>query len=141
MKERESTRRFVERTNRLLSEMRTEQFAFAARAGEWQPHVNVYRYPSHYEVVVELAGVESRDVAVTMPDDRQLVIKGTRRWPDLQCAETGTPCHRTTLLEIEDGAFAREISLREAVQRESIGVDYRDGLVWIRIPLKEARGG
>ena len=137
MKEPEHTRRFLERTNRLVGEMHKEQFAHTARAGGWEPHVNVYRYPRHYEVVVELAGVESGDVAVTMSDDHHLLISGTRRWPELQCAETGDPCHRTTLLEIEDGAFAREINLHEAGQSGHIDVEHQHGLVWIRIPLRE----
>ena len=137
MKEREYTRRFLERANRLVDEILNTQLAYAARAGGWEPHINVYRYPKHYEIVAELAGVESDDVAVTMPDDRRLLISGTRRWPELKCAETGDRCHRTTLLEIEDGAFAREIGLRDPVQSERIDVECRHGLVWIKIPLKE----
>ncbi len=58
MKKREHTSRAVGRTNQLIDEMRIEQFAYTARTGGWMPHVNVYRYPRHYEVVAELAGVE-----------------------------------------------------------------------------------
>ncbi|MCZ6475520.1 MAG: Hsp20/alpha crystallin family protein [Gammaproteobacteria bacterium] len=141
MKKREHTSRVVERTNQLIGEMRSEQFAYTARTGGWMPHVNVYRYPRHYEVVAELAGVEPSDVTITMPDHQRLRITGTRRWPELRCAETGDPCHQTTLLEIEDGAFTREIMLAEVVRSEQIDVEYQRGLVWIRVPLMETDGG
>jgi HSP20 family molecular chaperone IbpA len=39
-------------------------------------------------------------------------------------------------MEIDHGAFAREVELPPDADRESITANYRNGLLWIEIPKK-----
>lgn len=120
----------------IVSEMHTLHFRFVQhqRRG-WQPLVNVYRYPSHYEICVELAGVVPEDVEVRA-GGRLVLISGVRRWPELRCQRTGSECHRTTLMEIEEGEFWREIELPEEIDGRTTEMSAQHGLVWIRLKLK-----
>lgn len=96
--------------------------------------MNVYRYPEHYEICVELAGVATDNIHIEVVD-RRVAVSGVRLWPDLRCKVTESRCHRTTLMEIEDGNFWREIELPEAVDGSSATVTSLNGLVWIRLQL------
>ena len=138
MNKNQRDRYFLDRTNRLVDELRRQRFNYRTGRGGWVPRVNVYRYPGHYEVVVELAGVEEDDIALSLQDDQTLLIKGIRRWPELKCAQTGLQCSRTTLLEIEDGAFTRRVELPERVVGDRFDVEYLGGLVSINLPLRES---
>lgn len=126
----------VTRMGTIVTEMQTLHFRFVQheRRG-WEPLMNVYRYPDHYEICVELAGVSPGDIQVST-GGRRVAVSGVRRWPDLRCRLTGSECHRTTLMEIEEGEFWREIELPEEIDGRTADVFAQQGLVWIRLQLK-----
>jgi HSP20 family molecular chaperone IbpA len=120
----------------LVSEMHRLHFRFVQQERRgWQPLVNVYRYPTHYELCVELAGVAPGDVEINA-GGRLVLISGVRRWPDLRCQRTGSQCRRTTLMEIEEGEFWREIELPEEIDGRTVELSAQQGLLWIRLQLK-----
>lgn len=126
----------VTRAGTIVTEMQTLHFRFVQQQRRgWEPLMNVYRYPDHYEICVELAGVAPGDIQV-IAGGRRVVVSGVRRWPDLRCRLTGSECHRTTLMEIEEGEFWREIELPEEIDERTADVFAQQGLVWIRLQLK-----
>ena len=128
------------------------QKAFFSLNETWTPNVNLYENSTSYLVCVDLAGVEKEKIDVEVADQR-LKLRGVRAVP--QCEEgmegrggeereatctpaaTGTAKRiRVHLMEIDHGAFAREVELPPDADRESITANYRNGLLWIEIPKR-----
>lgn len=125
----------VNQLGAIVNEMHSVRFRYIRHARQgWEPLMNVYRYPEHYEICVELAGVATENIHIEVAG-RRVAISGVRLWPDLRCKITESHCHRTTLMEIEDGSFWREIELPEAVDGSGATVTSLNGLVWIRLQL------
>lgn len=110
----------------------------------WTPNVNLYETEAAYHVCVDLAGVEKDKIDITLQDQR-LHIRGSRPVP--QClaakAEAEAASHgseqarlRVHLMEIDHGAFAREVELPLDVIQEAISAKYVDGMLWIELPKK-----
>src|SRR5690349_15348688 len=103
----------------------------------WTPNVNLYETEADYRVCVDLAGVDKDKIDISWVDDR-LTIRGQRQVP--QCP--APPCPdtenrmRVHLMEIDHGAFSREIELPPDVQKDQITARYTDGLLWIELPRK-----
>ena len=100
------------------------------------PNVNLYETEFDYRVCVDLAGVDKDKIDITVIDQR-LTIRGQRPVP--QCAvPEGEGEHRLRvhLMEIDHGAFAREVELPHDVIKERITAKYADGLLWIELPKK-----
>jgi HSP20 family protein len=130
------------------------QKAFFSLNETWTPNVNLYENSTSYIVCVDLAGVEKEKIDVEVADQR-LKLRGVRAVPQCEdgmeprdgggdgreatCtpAATGTAKRiRVHLMEIDHGAFAREVELPPDADRESITANYRNGLLWIEIPKK-----
>ncbi len=97
----------------------------------WQPDVNVYESGDAFLVCVDLAGM-SPDAITVEAIDNKLVIRGTRTPPapsDLPPGDVSVH-----LMEIDSGAFRREIEIRRAIRQNEIGARYADGLLWITLP-------
>lgn len=127
--------RMVSQVGAILGEMQGMRFRYVQHGRQgWQPLMNVYRYPDHYEICVELAGVALEDIRINVSGPR-VTLSGIRHWPDLRCKITENRCRRTTLMEIEEGQFWREIELPEEVDGRTAEVTAQQGLVWIRLQL------
>ena len=128
------------------------QKAFFSLNETWTPNVNLYENSTSYLVCVDLAGVDKEKIDVEVVDQR-LKLRGVRAVPQCEEAEgrepgddRGGPCApaatgtvkriRVHLMEIDHGAFAREVELPPDADRESITASYRNGLLWIEIPKK-----
>ncbi len=136
MTQKAQIRRLLHRTGEIVEELQTFHFQHSARSAKgWQPLINAYRYPAHYELCAELAGVESDDVKVEV-NGSTITISGTRKWPELRCVKTGSRCHRTTLMEIQDGPFWRQMDLPDEIDADSVELQFLNGLLWIRLPVK-----
>jgi HSP20 family protein len=128
------------------------QKAFFSLNETWTPNVNLYENSTSYLVCVDLAGVDKEKIDVEVADQR-LKLRGVRAVPQCEdcndaretdereskavAAATGTAKRiRVHLMEIDHGAFAREVELPPDADRESITANYRNGLLWIEIPKK-----
>lgn len=104
------------------------------------PNVNLYETDNEYQVCVDLAGVEKDKIDITVVEQR-LTIRGNRPVPPCpmppECAETEQQQRiRVHLMEIDHGAFARDVELPDNVQIDKITAKYNDGLLWISLPKK-----
>ena len=139
--------------NKLLDHL---QKGFYAYSGEtWTPNVNLYETAACYLVCVDLAGVEKEKIDVEIVEQQRLRLRGTRAVPSfddvipgstaqssaaqpaVQAAsdsETSPRRVRIHLMEIDHGAFSREVELPLDVNRDNITANYRNGMLWIEIP-------
>ena len=88
----------------------------------WNPAADVYRTPEGWLVKVDLAGVRSEDVEITL-DGPLLRISGLRR--DSFCGE-GVSHYQ---LEITYSRFEKVIQFPCSIERAAVDRDYRDGLL------------
>jgi HSP20 family protein len=104
----------------------------------WTPNVNLYETETDYRVCVDLSGVEKDKIDITVVDQR-LTIRGSRPVPQCPVPPCPDPEHnrlRVHLMEIDHGAFAREVELPHDVIKDRITARYTDGMLWIDLPKK-----
>ena len=101
----------------------------------WQPAINAYRCDDCIQICVELAGVERSEIELTI-QDRMLSIRGVRDVPEPN--ETDRRTLQTIAMEIDYGAFERDIRLPVDVDVKKVRADQKNGLLWIHLPLKES---
>lgn len=103
----------------------------------WTPSVNLYEDADFYLVCVDLAGVDKAKIDIEVIDHR-LTITGTRQTPiyqpEVPSADGNPRKLRVHLMEIDHGAFKREVELPVDVSREKISAVHRNGLLWIELP-------
>lgn len=98
----------------------------------WNPAADVYRTHDGWIVKVDLAGIQSTEVEVTI-DGSHLRISGLRR--DSVCGE-GVSHYQ---LEITYSRFEKIIEFPCSIEHASIERDYRDGLLILRLREEQAK--
>jgi len=108
----------------------------------WTPNVNLYETEAAYHVCVDLAGVDKEKIDVVVHDGR-MTLKGTRAVPSCEeieaVDESGDDRPRRVrvhVMEIDHGAFCREVELPHDVHHEQIVAKYDNGVLWIHLPKK-----
>jgi HSP20 family protein len=96
----------------------------------WNPAADVYRTKDGWLVKVDLAGVKSDDIEITI-DGPVLRLSGLRR--DSFCGE-GISHYQ---LEITYSRFEKLIQFPCSIAQASIERDYRDGLLVLRLRENE----
>lgn len=97
----------------------------------WAPSVNLYENDRVYLVCVDLAGVDKEKIELNI-DGNMLRIHGRREVPAPdEVTRTRMKMH---LMEIDHGAFSREVELPVDVRQESISARHVNGLLWIELP-------
>ena len=99
------------------------------REKQWEPAVDVYRASWGWILKFDLAGVRMEDVHVHVTR-RQVTVSGVRR--DYMVEEG---CRHYSM-EISYSSFQRTIELPDDVNRENLRMDYRDGILLVRIRTK-----
>jgi HSP20 family protein len=97
----------------------------------WVPPVDIYETDAR-EVVIkaELPDMKREDIAVTFEND-VLTLKGERK------LEQGVSQDRVQRMERSYGTFSRSFTLPATVDAGQISASYRDGLLTVRLPLRE----
>ena len=138
------------RVSKMTEQMMQKGYFNFCPSETWTPSVNLYETDASYLVCVDLAGVDKEKIDVEVLDN-QLTLKGTREVPmDLLDPHAGSsgagggsspeegPGHprrpRVHLMEIDHGAFCRQVELPEDVVRERITAQYLNGMLWVEIP-------
>ena len=129
-------RRDIERLQSEVEELFADLWQlpqFMSHRAGWRPPVDCYRSAkrSQLVVVVELAGVDPASVRVAV-ERGQLLVSGERRRP----REEGSVYQ---LMEIEYGAFERQIPLGPDVDVTGGEASYDRGLLRVTFPLARAR--
>jgi HSP20 family molecular chaperone IbpA len=100
----------------------------------WRPAVNLYETAHAYLVCVDLAGVDKDKIDLEVHDGK-LTLRGARPVP-LESENKSQERVSVHLMEIDHGAFCREVELPDDVHRDKIVANHRNGLLWIELPKK-----
>lgn len=119
-----------ERMNRAWSAVQERGPETAAR-GTWAPVVDIYQ-ASNKDIVVkaELPGVRREDIEVAV-EHSTLTIRGQRP------REEGVDEDTYQRVERRYGAFERAFTLPASIDPEGVRADYRDGVLTVRVPLRD----
>lgn len=111
---------------------RTHFFHFGT-SSSWQPAVNAFRCGAQYVICVDLAGVDRNAIEVRA-EPRRLTIRGERPVAEPGCDDV--PAVQVLTLEIDHGRFERVVELPTEVDPDQVTAEHRNGLLWIRLPLR-----
>jgi HSP20 family protein len=100
-------------------------------ASNWVPPVDIYQTGEH-EVVLkaELPGMSREDIDITL-ENGTLTIKGEKK---LAGEVKDEQFHH---VERRHGTFSRSFSLPQTVDGAKVSAEYRDGVLTIRLPVRE----
>ena len=129
-----TSRRDIDQLQREIQELFSDLWQvprFSAIRGGFRPHADCYRSedPPELTVIVELPGVDPEKVELIVADST-LVVSGTRPRP--RCA--GQVYHQ---MELDYGAFRRQIQLAEPVDVARAQATYERGLLKVVLPLAQ----
>jgi len=100
-------------------------------SGSWVPPVDIYQNGDHELVLkAELPDMTREDIELTV-DKGTLTIKGEKKFASDVKEEQ---FHR---VERRYGTFSRSFSLPPTVDTAKVGADYRNGVLTVRLPLRE----
>jgi HSP20 family protein len=128
MEKRRDIQRAAEEIEELFDDLwQVFPFARTMRRG-YRPHVDVYRRddPPSYVVLVELPGVELRDVKL-LAGARGVIVSGERR----RAKDSG----HYEQMEMAYGPFQRQVMLSENVDPDATSATYDRGILCITLPI------
>ena len=97
----------------------------------WHPPTDVYETDEAIRVCVEIAGVDGKDLDVSLADG-ELTVRGRRGG----IVHDHTAVHR---LEMHYGDFETTVALPVRVAEAEIEAAYEDGVLHITLPKERAR--
>jgi HSP20 family protein len=106
---------------------RLERLA-AQRGSAWDPPIDVYETAARYVLTAEVPGLARDQIDLAVQDNR-LTIKGVRPG-----AGTETSARHYHQVERGHGSFQRTFEFVDAVDRDGITADLRDGVLTITLP-------
>ncbi len=115
----------------IMDEMRTRIFVEYRVSGTWQPRVNLYESRAALHLCVEMAGLEPNALRVECLDATHVRITGQRGRPYAPGLDSP---FSVEAMEIDEGAFAREIDLPDPVDVGAAEITYDRGFLWITLP-------
>lgn len=98
----------------------------------WQPAINAFLCERGVRICVDLAGVEKSSIDLIVEPQR-VVVRGSRNPPE----PASERALQLLALEIDYGAFEREIDLPIEVEVEQARAEQENGLLWIALPKKQ----
>lgn len=98
----------------------------AGAAAGFVPRMDVTETDKDLTLTAELAGLDEKDVEVTLQDD-VLTIKGEKK------TERQEKDHRCCLSERSYGSFSRSIALPDNVDTNSIDASFKKGVLTVRL--------
>ena len=107
------------------------EFADRLRGDRWLPDVDVFETEKDVVVRVELAGVRSEDLNVTV-DGRILKVRGVRRGFDRD------DLRRLLQVEITTGPFERRVQIPVEFRQDQVAARLADGFLTVVMPKKPA---
>ena len=105
-------------------------FGFAT-ATAWMPAVDIYQTGDH-EVVLkaELPGMSRDDIDINI-ENFVLTVKGEKK------NATDVKDEQFHHVERRFGSFTRSFSLPQTVDTGKVGAEYKNGVLTVRLPLRE----
>lgn len=105
------------------------------QAGAFVPRMDVVETDKDLVITAELAGMDEKDVEVTLKDD-VLTIKGEKKTERDEKDRRGFLCERTY------GNFSRSVALPDGVETDSIDASFKKGVLSVRLtktPVEEPK--
>ena len=100
-------------------------------SGTWVPPVDIYQNGDHELLLkAELPDMSREDIDITV-DNGTLTIKGEKK---LSQEVKEEQFHR---IERHYGSFSRSFSLPQTVDTGKVGAEYKNGVLTVRLPLRE----
>jgi HSP20 family protein len=120
-----------DRINRAFSDAYSKSDEGLMTSGTWVPPVDIYQNGNH-EVVLkaELPDMTREDIDITV-DNGTLTIRGEKKFSNEVKEEQ---FHR---IERRYGTFSRSFSLPPTVDTTRVGAEYKNGVLTVRLPLRE----
>ena len=126
------------RVQRNMSALLDEFFAQRKRrtvlSGLWYPSLDIYETPDALVILVELAGVNTEDISITVQAN-VMKIEGARK--EFPCGDKV----RLHQMEIDFGAFERTVEIGVPFVAEDITASYREGFLTVVIPKDQRHAG
>ncbi|WP_367605630.1 Hsp20/alpha crystallin family protein [Legionella sp. W05-934-2] len=104
----------------------------SSETSQWVPAVDVKENEKQYHFLMDLPGIQKKDVSVSMHDNI-LTIEGSR---EHETEETEKQNYYR--YERSKGKFYRQFTLPESVDENAINATMKNGVLEIIIPKKEA---
>lgn len=124
--------RLQEEINRLFGNTRETESSSATAT--WVPPVDIHEYANRFELYVDLAGIDPKDVELTL-DGGVLTLSGDR--PEQVMTKSGEDLHgRRT--ERGFGHFHRRFVLPDTADGEKVNAAGKNGVLTVTIP-KQAK--
>jgi HSP20 family protein len=108
----------------------TNAAGYTDTAKNWVPAVDIRETKDAYQVTAEVAGVEPKDIDVSL-EDNVLTVQGERK---SESKDEGEGYSRT---ERKYGSFYRQFTLPDTVDADSITAKTEHGVLKLHIPKKE----
>ena len=106
-------------------------FGFGSGAATWVPPVDIYQNGDHELVLkAELPDMSREDIDITV-ENYVLTIKGEKKFAGEVKEEQYHHAERRY------GTFSRSFSLPRTVDATKVSADYRNGVLTIKLPLRE----
>jgi HSP20 family protein len=120
-----------DRINRVFSDAYGRQDDGLLTSGTWVPPVDIYQQGDHELVLkAELPDMTREDIDITV-DNGTLTIRGEKKFSGEVKEEA---FHR---IERRYGSFSRSFSLPQTVDTAKVGAEYKNGVLTVRLPLRE----
>ena len=124
-------RRMRQRMERMLGSLSRPGSVTLCGDTDWRPSLDLYETDEDFVVLVDLSGIEPKEMDVVV--EREAVrISGNR------CRPTDEEFTRVHHMEIDFGPFSHAFRLPGPVNPDTASSNYRDGFLTIRLP-KQAR--
>lgn len=98
-----------------------------SRMAEFAPRIDVSENEKEITIRAELAGMEEKDIDVTLQDD-VLTIRGEKK------IERDEKNERYSLTERSSGTFSRPIVVPMQVEEDKIDASFKQGVLTVRLP-------
>jgi HSP20 family protein len=120
-----------DRINRVFTDAYGHSDEGLMTSGNWVPPVDIYQNGDH-EVVLkaELPDMTREDIDITV-DNGTLTIRGEKKFS----SEVKEDAFRR--IERRYGTFSRSFSLPQTVDTGRVGAEYKNGVLTVRLPLRE----
>jgi HSP20 family protein len=108
----------------------TEAGPGTGTSGAWVPPLDIFETKDHYVVTMELAGIASEDVDLSV-EDSTLTVSGDRKF------YSDVPEEAFHRVERRYGAFVRSLSLPATANAQDIKASFDKGVLTIEVPKRE----
>jgi HSP20 family protein len=98
----------------------------------WSPMTDMSETETEYKVILDLPGIEKKDITVNIKDHR-LVISGERKKEEKE--------EKRDFMRKERyfGSFYRSFTLPEPIKKDAIKAQFKDGVLEVTVPKNEEK--